>query len=344
MKAIVITAANTAKVLEVTTPIPAAGEILIRVESCLLCTWEQRIFSGASMKLPYIAGHELSGVVEFIPDETITSFKVGDKVVAKTLDNCGHCEACYRGDDNQCTGIVKKRMYDGIGAAGGLAQYINLSVNRVFYLENQEVSYDSAAFSEPVACCLRSMDRAKIELGEDVVIVGAGIMGQLHNLLAKISGARTIIVEPDSKRRELALEMGADFAINPMECNAIEKIKELTHGRGAHVVFLTVTMTALAKDYLAALSKMGRMVYYGSFYPDGDITINPNEIHYSEKVITGSSSPNIKGFWTAAKLLADGLINVKPFISENFGIDDCEEAFKRAMEKDTYRVAINLWK
>ena len=344
MKAVVVEGERSAVLYEVSTPVPQPGEILIELKACLLCTWEQRIFSRESnMALPYIPGHEASGTVAYIPEGTLTSFKVGDPVVIKTLNHCGHCEACYRGADNQCTGAARTRSYDGIPAAGGLAQYIAMDVSRVFPVSGlQPISFEEAAFAEPIACCVRSIERADIQLGEDVVIVGAGIMGQLHNVLAKMRGARVIVAEPDEKRRALALSMGADFAFNPIEEEPVAKIQELTMGRGAHVVFVKTAQVKLAQTYIQAVGKMGRVIYYGSFHPDGDIVINPNHIHYSEKVITGSYSPNTRGFWTASQLLRNRLIDVKPFLSAMYDMAECQLAFEQALSPQTYRVGIRL--
>ena len=342
MRAVVVDEPKSAVVREVTTPVPKPGEILIELKKCLLCTWEQRIFGGSGAKLPFIPGHEASGVVAYVPGETTTSFKAGDKVVIKTLNHCGHCEECYRGNDNQCMGTFKQRSYDGISAAGGLAQYIAMEVPRVFLAPNQDISYTTAAFTEPVACCVRSMEQADIKLSEDVVIVGAGIMGQLHNVLAKMRGARTIIAEPDASRRKLALEMGADIAFDPMSKEPVAEVKALTNGRGAHVIFMTATMAKLAEVYIQALTKMGRIVYYGSFHPDMDITINPNHIHYSEKTITGSYSPNVRGFWTASRLLSYGLIDVSRLLSAEYTMNDCQKAFEHALDPLSFRICIDL--
>lgn len=343
MRAIVIEDVKKAGVHMVSTPKPEAGEICIRLKKCLLCTWEQRIFGGnGDVSLPMIPGHEVSGVVADIPEGLNTTFQIGDPVVVKTLDSCGHCEACYRGQDNQCSGKFKKRYYDGIYASGGLAEYICLPINRIFPLHGGESSMEEAAFAEPVACCLRSLERTDIEMGEDVVIVGAGIMGQLHNVLAKKKGARTIIAEPDQARRDMALSMGADVVFNPVEKDPVEEVLRLTHHQGAHVIFFTVNVLPLAQTYIKALGKMGRMVYYGSFHPSGDIAIDPNHIHYSEKVITGSFSPNTKGFWMASRLLSYGLIDVNPFITQRYKMEDCQQAFERALGSDSYRVLIDL--
>ena len=122
MKALVVTGEKTIEVQEFSVPQPAPGEILIRLEHCLICTWKQRIFqNGDGMKMPFLPGHEASGVVAWVPEGTPTSFREGDPVVVKTLDSCGHCEFCYRGLDNQCVGTPKKRFYDGVPGSGGMA-------------------------------------------------------------------------------------------------------------------------------------------------------------------------------------------------------------------------------
>lgn len=342
MKAVVVTEAHRAEVLELTTPRPREGQILVRVEKALICTWEQRIFAGIDEPLPFLPGHEISGVVAEIGVDTETEVKVGDRVVVKTYDSCGQCENCYRGADNLCTGAKRRRVYDGIPGTGGFAQYLAIGSDRVYPLPGDTVDLETAAFAEPLACCIHSMDQAEIEFGEDVVIVGGGIMGQLHNVMAKLRGARTIVVEPDPKRREMARARGANEVVDPTACNAIERILELTGGRGAHVCFFTVNALPLAQDYLDALAKRGRMVYYGSFHPAGPIQVDPNKIHYSEKRITGSFSPTAKGFWKASRLLGYHLVDVAPFLSERYPMGACQKAFERASSPETYRVLLDL--
>ena len=343
MKAIVIDRPSHAEVRTLATPRPAAGQILVRLEKVLICTLEQRTFAGNGMPLPFIPGHEISGTVAEIPEGTFCDVKVGDKVVVKVYDSCGQCENCLRGHDNECTGTKSQRIYDGIPGIGGFAQYIAIASDRVYALPGgDKIDLETAAFAEPLACCIHSLEQAGVELGEDVVIVGGGIMGQLHNALCKLSGARTILVEPDAARRETALKCGADEVIDPMNEDALEKIKDLTEGRGAHVCFYTVNSLKLAQDYIEAIGPCGRLVYYGSFHPSGPITFDPNRIHYSEKHITGSYSPTKKSFWTASRLLGLSLIDVKPFITERYAMDDCQKALERACSMETFRVLIDL--
>lgn len=343
MKAVVIDRPNHAEVREMTTPKPEKGQILVRVQKALICTWEQRIFQGIDVPLPFVPGHEISGFVADTGPETYTDLKVGDKVVVKTYDSCNQCEDCYRGNDNLCTGAKSQRTYDGISGTGGFAQYLAIDSNRVYALPGgDQIDLEAAAFAEPLACVINSVDQADVQLGEDVVIVGGGIMGQLHNLLSKLRGARTILVEPDVARREMAASHGADVVINPMTEDPIEAIMTCTNGNGAHVCFYTVNSLKLAQTYIDSIGKHGRIMYYGSFHPRGSIEIDPNAIHYSEKRIMGSYSPKAKGFWTASHLLGYHLVDVGGFITERYPMDECQTALERALSPETYRVLIDL--
>ncbi len=344
MKALVVTENETIEIRELSTPVPQPGEVLVRLEACLICTWEQRIFkTGAGMQLPFVPGHEAAGVVAEVPEGTVCSFQVGDPVVVKTLDSCGHCEYCYQGLDNLCVGKAKKRFYDGIPGSGGMAQYISLPPQRLFPLPGFAGNFAAAAFAEPVACCLRSLDQAMVQMGDDVVVVGGGIMGQLHSVLAQKRGARVLMMEPDEGRRRLALQMGAKEAMDPLLGNPAETIRTLTGGRGASVVFITAPLVSLVPQYMEALGKTGRLVCYSSFHPDTEVPLSPNHIHYSEKILTGAYSPTSHGFYTASKLLGYALIEVEPFISQMYPMEEAETAFVRAGSAETMRVGIRLW-
>lgn len=342
MKAVVIAGTEKAEVREVPKPEPIPGELLIKIEYCLLCTWEQRIFSGASSTpLPFIPGHEASGIIESVGEGTVTSFKPGDPVVFKTLDHCGHCTYCYTGSDNQCIGTAKKRYYNDIPGSGGLAQYICLETSRVFPLYG-EIALKEAAFTEPLACCIHSIKRSAIGLGDTVVIIGAGIMGQLHSILSRLRGGRVIVIEPDARRRALAAEFGAHFQIDPFSDNADERISLLTGGEGADVVFVTANNPDLVKQGTGMLRKMGRIVLYGSFHPSKDLPIDPNSIHYSEIIMTGSSGPATEDFYQASRMLSFGLVPVSGFIDTVYPIEKSGEAFRASLQPETYRVGIKM--
>ncbi len=342
MRAVAVTGTRKAELVNVAAPQPRHGQVLIRIHTCLLCTWEQRIFSGASsMNLPFIPGHEAAGEIVEIPDGTITSFKVGDRVVFKTLDDCGHCSFCYQGFNNLCGGTPEKRSYDNIPSSGGLAELIAMDVNKVFTVSG-DISFQEAAFTEPLACCVHSIKRANPDLGETVVIIGAGIMGMLHLKLSLLRGTRVIMVEPREDRRQLALKAGAHYAVDPINEDAKAVISGITSGEGAEYVFFTAARPSIAEEALGYLKKMGTMMFYGSFHPNDPIKLDPNWVHYGEYVITGSYSPATSDFYTASRLLSGRLVSVEEFLSEQWDANEAGKAFERALDPDTFRVAINF--
>ncbi len=342
MKVVAVTGEKRCEIREVPLPKPIPGEVLIKIDTCLICTWEQRIFSGnGGTPIPFVPGHEASGTIAEVPEGTATSFAPGDKVVFKTLDHCGHCSFCYQGDTNQCIGTSRKRFYGGMPGSGGMAAYIALDVSKVLPVDDS-LDPVHAAFAEPVACCVHSIERVELNLGDTVVIIGAGIMGQLHALLARLRGCRVLVVEPDAKRRELALEQGAHHGIDPAVDDPVQAVLALTGGEGAEAVFSTVTRSEVAASAVGMLRKMGSLVLYGSFHPNEPISTDPNAVHYKEYVITGSYSPSTRDFFRATRLLSRGLVDPSPFISEIRPMDEAGKAFEASLRPDTYRVAIRI--
>ena len=257
MKAVAVTGKEKVEILEVKDPAPRHGQVLIKIHTCLLCTWEQRIFAGeSSMDLPFIPGHEAAGEIVSIPEGTITTFKPGDHVVFKTLDDCGHCSFCYQGFNNLCGGTPEKRVYGDISSSGGLAEYIALDVSKVFPVSNQ-ISYAEAAFTEPLACCVHSVRRVNPDFGETVVVIGAGLMGLLHMKLSLLRGCRVIMIEPREDRREIALKAGAHFVIDPVNDNSESVISDLTDGEGVEYIFFTATNHLLQKELSNFLRRWG---------------------------------------------------------------------------------------
>lgn len=342
MKIGVISAPYKAEVMEVNKPVPGKNELLIRLKACALCTFEQRMFTGAKkVKFPYLGGHEVVGEVAEI-GEGVNRWSIGDKVAVRTLAHCGQCYYCQQGEDNLCeeTGKLPPPIpeVDGIG---GLSEYLLVTPNQLFKYDTS-IKDEVGVFAEPLACVIHSIERANLKLGQDVVVVGAGVMGLLHLAVAKKKGTRVIVCEVDEKRRKLALELGADYVINPIEEDMAAIVKKLTWGRGADAVFHTTALTSVAESAIKLVGKMGTVIMYGSFYPDNDITVNPNWIHNTEVIITGSVSPSTEDFLKATRLLNSGIIDPKPLVQELFELKDIQKAFERAADPSTFRVIVKL--
>lgn len=317
---------------------PEKKQVLIKIDSCAICTLEQRFYTGVMNRYPFAGGHEAAGVVEAVGEE-VKNVAPGDKVTVRLLTSCGECYYCRNGHENQCVVSFIAKTHEGVMGPGGLSEYMIADAKNVYKMAD-DINLEYASLSEPVACCVHSVQNGNIQLGDDVVVIGVGIMGALHIQLAKLQGARVIACEVDDDRLEVAKRMGADITINSKKVDAIAKVKELTDGRGADVVFCTVAISAIASDAIAMTGKVGKTVFYSSFHPDNPVEISPNKIHSTEQIITGSVNPQTKDFLIATRLLSGKIIDVSELISATVPFDQIDEAFKKAIDPTTYRVIV----
>lgn len=342
IKTAAVTGQQKVEILDLSTPDLRPGEALVKVHAVALCTLEQRIFRGEmKMPLPCTGGHEVAGeVVAFGEGVNLKKWAVGDRVAVRMLYSCGECYYCRTGHTNMCERAQKKPTREGLLVGpGGLCDYVVVDTNSLFKIPDT-LSYEEASLTEPLACVVHSVGRANIQLGEDVVIIGGGIMGQYHVLLAKRRGARVIMSEVDDSRRKLAEELGADITFNPMEHDPVEYVKSLTEGRGADVVFNTTAIPAVVPQAIGMTGKAGRMIQYSSMHPDAPTPVSPQMLHGNETILTGSISPDGHDFYTANRLLSSGIVNCKPLIAKSFPFAEAQKAFEAAIVPGTFRVII----
>jgi len=324
---------------ELPMPKPTLNQVLVKVHTCALCTFEQRLYSGDEAMYPYAGGHEISGVV-MDTGSHVLNVQAGDHVALARLFRCGQCENCRRGYDNICIYAFKRLEGQNTGQPEGLSEYILCTATEVYKVPN-EVPLEHAALTEPLSCVLRSIKRAKLRPGERVVIVGAGIMGMLHLLLSKTLGTKVIISEPDEGRRKKALELGADHAFNPLEQDYITTVKELGGGKGANATFICVAHTSTIEPAVIASADNGRVLLYSSFFPKGKkIEVDPNIFHKREVTLTGTMSQSQEDFNEAAEIIANGKLNLDALISARYPLSDLDNAFKAAEGSGAYRVLV----
>lgn len=342
IKTAAVTGLKKVEILDLETPALQAGEALVKVHAVALCTLEQRIFLGmVKMPLPATGGHEVAGEIAALGEGVdLKKWSVGDRVSVRLLYTCGECHYCRSGYTNMCERSLKKPTRAGLlPGPGGLCDYVVVDTNALFSIP-ESLSYPEASLTEPLACCVHSIERAGLRLGEDVVVIGGGIMGQFHVMLAKRRGCRVILSEIDPARRELAEKLGADIAFDPAEKDPVEYVRSLTGGRGADAVFNTTAIPSVVPQAIAMLDKRGRMVQYSSLHPDKPVEISPQMLHRDEIILTGAISPDNQNFYTANLLLSKGIIDCKPLISKTVPFSDAQSAFEAAIVPGTFRVII----
>ena len=344
MKIVAITGDHEASVLEADLPVPGKGQILMRVEGCALCTFEQRMFTGVvNVPKPFIGGHEVAGYIAGIGEGLkAEDYPIGKRIAARTFYSCGHCYGCRHDEGNLCVnGSEHDKSWMAYPGIGGLEQYMLIEPNMLYFM-NDELPLEKACFAEPLACVLNSIEKGKIEIGDDVVVIGGGIMGQLHVMSAKLQGARVIMSEPDAARREIAKQLGADVCIDPTACDAVETVKELTGGNGAAAVFNTTAVSAVAQQAIGMVAKMGRVIMYSSQHPDKPIEVSPNWLHNSEAVITGAVSPSVRSFRRSCDALSKGIIDPTLLVSGSWDCHDAQAAFEAAIDPATFRCIVRF--
>jgi len=323
-------------------PIPEPGprQALVKVKACALCTWEQRSYTGEEPFYPLSSGHEVSGELVRLGDKVFTDAQIGDRVVASVLIRCGYCESCRRGMDNICDNSHKVFWDKDVAGPAGLAEYLLLDDYQL-YRANNGVLFEELCLAEPLACVIRSVRKSAVQRADRVVVVGAGIMGMLHLLLLKKAGVTVFVSEPDAQRAAFALEMGADGIIDPGNDSFVDKIRELTGGRGPNVIFCAVSVGAVVEQAVEAVAKGGRVHVYASIHPRGTkISVDPNLFHGKEITLTGTMSQDREDMRQAVDMIARGLIDLKPLISLRFPLLELQEALEAALRPDTYRVIV----
>ena len=338
-----VTEVGRIELLKLETPELCGREVLVKVRAVALCTLEQRVFKGeVRMPYPCCAGHEVSGeIAELGPSVDTKVWKIGDRVAVRLLYSCGECHECRSGRTNMCVKAQRKPVRSGLlPGPGGCCNYVIVNSDALFSIPD-DLSYEKAALTEPLSCVVHSINRAGVNLADDVVVIGGGIMGQLHVMLARMRGARVILSEMNPGRRNLALKHGADVVVDPSQCNIVEKIREICGGRGADVVFNTTPVPQVFAQAVQMVARHGTMVQYSSLHPDVPVELRPQYIHNNEINIIGSISPMVQDFYTANMLLSKHLVDVSDLIEETLPFKEAQMAYEHSVMPGKFRVIIS---
>lgn len=344
LKTVVFREANRLAVEEYDLPEVGPNQVLVRVEACAICTWEQRAYTGVNkVEYPFIGGHEIAGHIQAMGENVDSrAWHVGDKVLVGTMLACGACEQCLSGHAESCEHFDHSKQQPGLPfhGMGGLSSHLLVDPSNLFHYSN--VPALEASIVEPVSCVLHAVETADIHFGDIVLVIGCGIMGQLNALLAAKRGAMVIVSDTNEERTALAVELGAKFAINPAKQDLIEALKECTGGALADVVIDTTPIPAVASQAITCLANRGKVVFYSSFHPDEPIPFSPNQVHKYNLQFIGTANSNKSDFVRASRIVSEGVISTKPFVSEVYPVDEAQAAFDSALKGDKFRVVLTF--
>lgn len=346
MKALVETGIKQLEIQELPTPEIKPDEVLMKIRANGLCTNDLRDYTGdTKWSYPRVGGHEFSGeIIEVGSEVNPKYFQKGDHVVKYIIPYCGECHYCKIGRENLCEEIYTSNVFqnpDGLSGFFGMAEYMAVK-SKDLYKYPKEVPFTHSSFTEPLACVVNSVERANLMYGQDIVIMGGGVMGLLHVILAKLKGTRVIVSEPNEERRQLAEQLGADITFDPTKGNAVAFVKEQTEGRGAEVVFNTTALPVLAKQALDFTGKGGQTFMFSSMHPNEPVPTDMGAVHSHEKLITGTVSPTIDTFYRSVQLIAKGIVDITPLLDKTFDYTEAVAAFEYALRPDTLKTIITF--
>ena len=304
---------------------PSDNEVVIRIKYCGICGTDVHIFEGekgsAEVNPPVILGHEFSGDVDRV-GKAVKRLKPGDRVSVDPNSYCGKCYFCANGKKHLC------REMTGLGTAldGGFAEYITVPEDLV-YLVEENVSYEAAAMTEPISCCLHGFDLTDVRMGDTVMIVGTGNIGLIMVQLAKHAGAAKIIaVEPNEKRRAKALDLGADFGIDPLNDDT-DAVLAANHIINIDKVIDCAGRTSTNEYSVKYAGKGATVMLFGLTGPDDEMKLKPFEVFQKELTIKGSFvNPN--AFERAGRLLGAGVIKTDQIITDIVDLEDIQQVFE----------------
>ena len=342
MKAGVLLSVNDVSYTTIADPKLETGDMLVKVKAATVCGTDIRILRGKKtigIRYPSVLGHEFAGVVANAGGNT--QYAVGQAVCVCPQFACGHCEYCIRGAENLCRNMTAM----GYEIDGAFAEYVRIPAFGVksgnVFAVPKGLSFEEAALAEPLACVMNGQERVGIKMGDTVAVLGAGPIGILHIKLARLSGARMIIVsEPNPLRRDAALRVGADLAIDPTTDDLFARVKSLTGGLGVDVAIVAIGVPSLANDAIRLVSHRGRVSLFAGFTKGVQAELDVNAIHYNELVITGSFGLTRVLFERALSMIASGQLEMKSLLTHRFGLSDIKIALDTAEQGSAIKVAV----
>lgn len=314
-------------------PRPGSGEVLIEVHRAGICGTDLHILDGdyALARFPMTPGHEFSGVVAEVGDGVVER-RVGERVTADPNLPCGRCEACQRGEVNQC----ERLEVVGVTRDGAFARFV--VVPEAVVVPIGALSFAEGALVEPLACVVWGLERVRVPVGSSALVFGLGPMGALIVQSLRSAGVTHVVgVDPSATRRAYALEHGLAEAFSHDEVSAGELGTE-----GFDLVVEATGIPAVLEGAFDQLRPRGTLWVFGVAAGEATATLRPYDIFKKDLTIVGSFAVN-RTVPQAVRMLQDGAVNVDGLVSHVLPIDRFGEGLEIARsDPDRMKVQFNL--
>ena len=341
VKALTLVEASKFHYGDVDRPAPDKEEVLIQVGACGICGSDIHGMDGSSGRRipPIIMGHEFAGTVEAVGSE-VTRFKPGDHVTPDSMESCGSCGFCPQGKANLCD----HRRVIGVSCGqyrrqGAFAEYIAVAERSVYSMP-ESMSFERAAFAEPVSVALHAVNQVPIRLNDTVVVMGAGIIGNLVVQVLRLAGCgRILVVDLDPGRLSLACELGADEGLLSDPQKVYEVVMARTGGRGADLAMEVVGITPTLQLAIRCVRNGGAVGLVGNVAPSVDFGL---QAVVTREISLHGSCGCCSEFGDAIDLIDRRAILVDPLISKVAPLSEGAEWFGRYQQRDHNLIKVML--
>lgn len=323
MIAALITGQATVELREFPEPTPPDAGVVVDIAHCGICGTDVHAYQSGRPYNPAICGHEWAGTVSAVGRE-VRSFSEGDRVVVSVAPSCGSCPACLHGQADRClTAFASAAGRDALAPPhGGFAPRIAVAATRVIHADPR-LSDVEAAQVEPATVAFHAVRTSHLRLGDTAVVQGAGPIGLSTLQWVRAAGAgHVIVIEPNERRREVALSLGAHEAVTPDVAGDV--IRERTHGLGADIVYECVGRPFAIQSAVDLARRGGSMCLIG--LADSDASIVPAVWLVKEINVTAALAYLREEFEMTMGMMADGRVSVAPLHTATVGLDGLDAA------------------
>ena len=333
MKCVKIDGKKSLSVSEIDTPVSVNGSVVFKVESCGICGSDIHYWDLGQVGL--VMGHEFAGTV--IDPGNRDDLKKGDRITGLPITPCGHCKACKSGNPQYCKLTWSKAV--GLSATtGGYAEYSSCRSDMVKKIPDN-VTFDQAAMVEPTSVSLHAVDLANIKNGDNVLIIGGGIIGLMCAEFAKINGANNIVMlETNEARGKKALEHGCvNEFYNPLEEGIIDKLVQETVG-GFDVVLECCGNSPAVSEAITCVKPGGTIVLVGVSLDVVSVPLVSAVM--GEVTMKGAIAYTVSEFEKVIDMISKNEIDVDKYIDDKVNLSDAQKSFERLTSGEDSAVKI----
>ena len=340
MTAAVLHGKEDVRIETVPVPKPGLGEIIIRVAAALTCGTDLKVYRrGYHARMitpPALFGHELAGTVAEL-GEGVTTFAVGDRVVALNSAPCGACYFCHRDQENLCADLLFNN--------GAYAEYIRIPARIVAkntLLIPPHVSFEHAALTEPLACALHGFEDSNPRVGDTVAVIGGGPLGLMILHVAALAGCTVIAIVKHDSQVEAGKLLGAKHILQTSAtADPVKSVRDLTvNGIGVDIAIEAVALPETWEQAVAMVRNGGTVNFFGGPAAGTEVRLDTNRLHYGDLTLKATFHHTPAVCRRAFELICSGRFQAQRFITGHTPLIDLNDAFARLMDRSNHGQSI----